>query len=74
MSFLCFCFGVCNGFINATVMFRIMRAAGRNSVAVTCFLGAMQLLFGGLARNAIIEFGGADHSSLTATGLALMAL
>ena len=50
------------------------RAAGRDSGASTGFLGAMQMLFGGVAGSAIIALGGADHFSVTATGLLIMAL
>ena len=51
-----------------------MRAAGRNSGAGTGLLGAMQMLFGGVAGSAIIAVGGADHFNVTATGLLIMAL
>ena len=51
-----------------------MRAAGRNSGAGTGLLGAMQMLFGGVAGSAIIALGGAYHFSVTATGLLIMAL
>lgn len=74
LSFLCFCFGVCNGLVIANAMICSMRAAGRNSGAGTGLLGAMQMLFGGVAGSAIIALGGADQFSLTATGLLIMAL
>ena len=74
LSFLCFCFGVCNGLVIANTMICSMRAAGRNSGAGTGLLGAMQMLFGGVAGSAIIALGGADHFSVTATGLLIMAL
>ena len=74
LSFLCFCFGVCNGLVIANVIICSMLATGRNSGAVTGFLGAMQMLFGGVAGSAIIAVGGADHFSATATGLLIMAL
>ena len=74
LSFLCFCFGVCNGLVIANAMICSMRAAGRNSGAGTGLLGAMQMLFGGVAGSAIIALGGADHFSVTATGLLIMAL
>jgi hypothetical protein len=51
-----------------------MLAAGRNSVVDTGLLGAMQMLFGGIAGSAIIALGGAYHFSVTATGLFIMAL
>ena len=73
LSFLCFCFGVCNGLVIANAMICSMRAAGRNSGAGTGLLGAMQMLFGGVAGSAIIALGGADHFSVTATGLLIMA-
>ena len=73
-SFLCFSFGVCNGLVIANAMICGMRAAGRNSRAGTGPLGAMQILLGGLAWSAIIALGGADHFSVTATGLLIMAL
>ena len=74
LSFLCFCFGACNGLVIANAMICSMRAAGRNSGAGTGLLGAMQMLFGGVAGSAIIALGGADHFSVTATGLLIMAL
>ena len=74
LSFLCFCFGVCNGLVIANAMICSMRAAGRNSGSGTGLLGAMQMLFGGVAGSAIIALGGADHFSVTATGLLIMAL
>ena len=74
LSFLCFCFGVCNGLVIANAMICSMRAAGRNSGAGTGLLGAMQMLFGGVAGSAIIVRGGADDFSVTATGLLIMAL
>ena len=74
LSFLCFCFGVCNGLVIANAMICSMRAAGRNSGAGTGLLGAMQMLFGGVAGSAIIALGGADDFSVTATGLLIMAL
>jgi len=74
LSFLCFCFGVCNGLVIANAMICSMRAAGRNSGAGTGLLGAMQMLFGGVAGSAIIALGGADQFSVTATGLLIMAL
>ena len=74
LSFLCFCFGVCNGLVIANAMICSMRAAGRNSGAGTGLLGAMQMLFGGVAGSAIIALGGADHFSVAATGLLTMAL
>ena len=74
LSFLCFCFGFCNGLVIANAMICSMRAAGRNSGAGTGLLGAMQMLFGGVAGSAIIALGGADHFSVTATGLLIMAL
>jgi len=74
LSFLCFCFGVCNGLVIANAMICSIRAAGRNSGAGTGLLGAMQMLFGGVAGSAIIALGGADHFSVTATGLLIMAL
>ena len=51
-----------------------MRGAGRNSGAGTGLLGAMQMLFGRVAGSAIIALGGADHFSVMATGLLIMAL
>jgi DHA1 family bicyclomycin/chloramphenicol resistance-like MFS transporter len=74
LSFLCFCFGFCNGLVIANAMICSMRAAGRNSGAGTGLLGAMQMLFGGVAGSAIIALGGADDFSVTATGLLIMAL
>ena len=74
LSFLCFCFGVCNGLVIANAMICSMRAAGSNSGAGTGLLGAMQMLFGGVAGSAIIALGGANHFSVTATGLLIMAL
>ena len=74
LSFLCFSFGVCNGLVIANAMICSMRAAGRNSGAGTGLLGAMQMLFGGVAGSAIIAFGGADHFSVTATNLLIMTL
>ena len=74
LSFLCFCFGVCNGLVIANAMICSIRAAGRNSGAGTGLLGAMQMLFGGVAGSAIIALGGADDFSVTATGLLIMAL
>ena len=74
LSVLCFCFGVCNGLVIANAMICSMRAAGRNSGAGTGLLGAMQMLFGGVAGSAIIALGGADHFSVTATVLLTMAL
>ena len=74
LSFLCFCFGVCNGLVIANAMICSMRAAGSNSGAGTGLLGAMQMLFGGVAGSTIIALGGADHFSVTATGLLIMAL
>ena len=74
LSFLCFRFGVCNGLVIANAMICSMRAAGRNSGAGTGLLGAMQMLFGGVAGSAIIALGGADQFSVTATGLLIMAL
>jgi len=74
LSFLCFCFGVCNGLVIANAMICSIRAAGRNSGAGTGLLGAMQMLFGGVAGSASIALGGADHFSVTATGLLIMAL
>jgi DHA1 family bicyclomycin/chloramphenicol resistance-like MFS transporter len=74
LSFLCFSFGVCNGLVIANEMICSMRAAGRNSGAGASLLGAMQMLFGGVAGSAIIALGGADHFSVTATGLLIMAL
>ena len=74
LSFLCFCFGVCNGLVIANAMICSMRAAGRNSGAGTGLLGAMQMLFGGVAGSAIIAVDGADHFSVTATGLLVMAV
>ena len=74
LSFLCFCFGVWNGLVIANAMICSMRAAGSNSGAGTGLLGAMQMLFGGVAGSAIIALGGADHFSVTATGLLIMAL
>ena len=74
LSFLCFSFGVCNGLVIANAMICSMRAAGRNSGAGTGLLGAMQMLFGGIAGGAIIALGGADYFSITATGLLIMSL
>ena len=74
LSFLCFAFGVCNGLVIANAMICSMRAAGRNSGAGTGLLGAMQMLFGGIAGGAIIALGGADYFSVTATGLLIMSL
>ena len=74
LSFLCFYFGVCNGLVIANAMICSMRAAGRNSGAGTGLLGAMQMLFGGIAGGAIIALGGADYFSVTATGLLIMSL
>ena len=74
LSFLCFCFGVYNGLVIANAMICSMRAAGSNSGAGTGLLGAMQMLFGGVAGSAIIALGGANHFSVTATGLLIMAL
>ena len=74
LSFLCFRFGVCNGLVIANARICSMRAAGRNSGAATGLLGAMQMLFGGVAGSAIIALGGADQFSVTATGLLIMAL
>ena len=74
LSFLCFSFGVCNGLVIANAMICSMRAAGRNSGAGTGLLGAMQMLFGGIAGSAIIALDGADYFSVTATGLLIMAL
>ena len=74
LLFLCFCFSACNGLVIANVMICSMRAAGGNSGAITGLLGAMQMLFGGVAGSAIIALGGADHFSVTATGLLIMAL
>ena len=74
LSFLCFRFGVCNGLVIANARICSMRAAGRNSGAGTGLLGAMQMLFGGVAGSAIIALGGADQFSVTATGLLIMAL
>jgi DHA1 family bicyclomycin/chloramphenicol resistance-like MFS transporter len=74
LSFLCFSFGVCNGLVIANAMICSMRAAGRNSGAGTGLLGAMQMLFGGVAGSAIIALGGADYFSVTATGLLIMTL
>jgi DHA1 family bicyclomycin/chloramphenicol resistance-like MFS transporter len=74
LSFLCFSFGVCNGLVVANAMICSMRAAGRNSGAGTGLLGAMQMLFGGVAGSAIIALGGADYFSVTATGLLIMTL
>ena len=74
LSFLCFSFGVCNGLVIANAMICSMRAAGRNSGAGTGLLGAMQMLFGGIAGGAIIALGGADYFSVTATGLLIMSL
>ena len=51
-----------------------MRAAGRNSGAGTGLLGAIQMLFGGVAGSAIMALGGADHFGVTATGLLIKAL
>ena len=74
LSFLCFCFGVWNGLVIAKAMICSMRAAGFGSGAVTGLSGALQMLFGGVAGSAIIELGGADYFSVTATGLFIMAL
>ena len=74
LSFLCFCFGVCNGLVIANAMICSMRAAGRNSGSGTGLLGAMQMLFGGVAGSVIIALGGADHFNVTASGLLIMAL
>ena len=74
LSFLCFCFGVCNGLVIANAMICSMRAAGRNSGAGTGLLGGMQMLFGGVAGSAIIVLGGANDFNVTATGLLIMAL
>ena len=74
LSFLCFSFGVCNGLVIANAMICSMRAAGRNSGAGTGLLGAMQMLFGGVAGSAIIALGGADYFSVTATDLLIMTL
>ena len=74
LSFLCFSFGVCNGLVIANAMICSMRAAGRNSGAGTGLLGAMQMLFGGIAGGAIIALGGADYFSVMATGLLIMSL
>jgi DHA1 family bicyclomycin/chloramphenicol resistance-like MFS transporter len=74
LSFLCFLFGVCNGLVIANAMICSMCAAGHNSGAGTGLLGAMQMLFGGVAGSAIIALGGADHFSVTATCLLIMAL
>ena len=74
LSFLCFSFGVCNGLVIANAMICSLRAAGRNSGAGTGLLGAMQMLFGGVAESAIIALGGADYFSVTATGLLIMSL
>ncbi|MGB0584151.1 MAG: MFS transporter [Candidatus Puniceispirillaceae bacterium] len=74
LSFLCFGFGVCNGLVIANAMICSMRAAGLNSGAGTGLLGAIKMLFGGVAGSAIIALGGADHFSVTATSLLIMAL
>ena len=74
LLFLCFSFGVCNGLVIANAMICSMRAAGRNSGAGTGLLGAMQMLFGGIAGSSIIALGGADYFSVTATGLLIMTL
>ena len=74
LSFLCFCFGVCNGLVIENAMICSMRAAGRNSGSGTGLLGAMQMLFGGVAGSVIIALGGADYFSVTATGLLIMSL
>ena len=74
LSFLCFSLGVCNGLVIANAMICSMRAAGGNSGAGTGLLGAMQMLFGGVAGSAIIALGGADYFSVTATGLLIMTL
>ena len=74
LSFLCFCFCVCNGPIIANAIICTMRAAGCDSGVGNGFLGEMQMLFSGVAGNAIIALGGADHFSVTATGLLIMAL
>jgi hypothetical protein len=74
LSFLCFCFGVCNGLFIANAMICSMRDAGRNSGAGTGLLGAMQMLLGGVAGSAIIALGSADNFSVTATGLLIMVL
>ena len=74
LSFLCFCFGVWNGLVIANAVICSMRAAGFDSGAITGLSGAMQMLFGGVAGSAIIELGGGDYFSVTATGLFIMAL
>ena len=55
LSFLCFCFGVCNGLVIANAMICSMRAAGSNSGAGTGLLGAMQMLFGGVTRGLLSD-------------------
>ena len=62
------------GLVIPNAMICSMRAAGRNSAAGTGVLGALQMLFGGVAGSAIIALGGADHFSVPATGLLIMAL
>ena len=74
LLFLCFCFGICNGLVIANAMISSMRSAAPNSGAGTGLLGAMQMLFGGVAESAITALGGADHLSVMATGLLIMAL
>ena len=74
LSFLCFCFGVCNGLVIANSMICSMRAAGENSGAGTGLLGAIQMLLGALSGSVIIGLGGAEDFAVTAGGLLLMAM
>lgn len=74
LSFLCFCFGCCNGLVIANSMICSMQAAGKNSGAGAGILGAMQMLFGAVAGSVIIALGGANQFAVTATGLLIMSL
>jgi hypothetical protein len=69
-----FCFDVCNGLAITNAMICSMRAGGHSSGSGTGLLRTMQMLFGGVAGSAIIALGGADHFSLTAGVLLIMAL
>jgi len=74
LSFLCFCFGCCNGLVIANSMICSMQAAGKNSGAGAGILGAIQMLFGAVAGVVIIALGGADQFAVTASGLLIMSV
>ncbi len=74
LSFLCFCFGICNGLVIANSMICSMRAAGENSGAGTGLLGAIQMFLGAVLGSIIIAFGGATDFVVTSSGLLIIAL